>query len=77
MSQTIPVVSDGEVFRPTAPVNLPPGGEYHVTVDDSDAQPEAEVMPEIFRLILDRARDLGVGDLAEQHDHYLYGTPKR
>ena len=22
-------------------------------------------------------RDLGVGDFAEQHDHYLYGGPKR
>jgi hypothetical protein len=25
-----------------------------------------------FRRILDRAADLGVTDLAEQHDHYLY-----
>ena len=23
------------------------------------------------------AVDTGIGDLAEQHDHYLYGTPKR
>lgn len=23
------------------------------------------------------AEDLGVDDLAEQHDHYLYGTPRR
>jgi hypothetical protein len=34
-------------------------------------------VPEVFRRILERTRDLGVGDLAEQHDHYLYGTPKR
>jgi hypothetical protein len=34
-------------------------------------------MPEVFLRILERARDLGIGDLAEQHNHYLYGTPKR
>ncbi len=30
-----------------------------------------------FKRILDRATDLGVSDLAEQHDHYLYGIEKR
>ena len=29
-----------------------------------------------FRRILERATDLGVTDLAENHDHYLYGTDK-
>lgn len=29
-----------------------------------------------FQRILGRATDLGVSDLAEQHDHYLYGTEK-
>ena len=29
-----------------------------------------------FQRILERATDLGVNDLAEQHDHYLYGTDK-
>ena len=27
--------------------------------------------------LLNLAMDLGVEDLAEQHDHYLYGTEKR
>ena len=30
-----------------------------------------------FQRILERATDLGVTDLSEQHDHYLYGTEKR
>lgn len=30
-----------------------------------------------FQRILSRATDLGVSDLAEQHDHYLYGTEKQ
>jgi hypothetical protein len=30
-----------------------------------------------FERILARATDLGVSDLAEQHDHYLYGAEKQ
>ena len=30
-----------------------------------------------FKHILARATDLGISDLAEQHDHYLYGTEKQ
>ena len=30
-----------------------------------------------FQRILARATDLGVNDLAEQHDHYLYGIGKQ
>ncbi len=29
-----------------------------------------------FQVILEHATDLGVTDLAEHHDHYLYGTDK-
>ena len=77
MARTITVVFDGEVFRPREPVDLPANSEYQLTVQEPTPHPETRDMPEVFRRILDRARDLGVGDLAEQHDHYLYGTPKR
>ena len=30
-----------------------------------------------FQRILGRATDLDVSDLAEQHDHYFYGTEKQ
>ena len=30
-----------------------------------------------FQHIRERATDLGVTDLAEQHDHYLYGVEKK
>lgn len=33
--------------------------------------------PTSISRILERATDLGIPDLAEQHDHYLYGSPKR
>jgi hypothetical protein len=41
---------------------------------------EKRVYPQLtpaFQRILERATDLGVDDLAAQHDHYLYGTDKR
>jgi hypothetical protein len=43
------------------------------------ARCERQTEPTIraFRRILERATDLGVSDLAEQHDHYLYGTDKK
>ncbi len=28
-------------------------------------------------LLADDAIDTGIGDLAEEHDHYAHGTPKR
>jgi len=31
----------------------------------------------LTRLIAECAIDIGVPDLASQHDHYLYGIPKR
>ncbi|MBI4690324.1 MAG: hypothetical protein HY754_08680 [Nitrospirae bacterium] len=31
----------------------------------------------IFNVILDSAMDMGIKDLARNHDHYLYGTEKR
>jgi hypothetical protein len=38
---------------------------------------QAEPSTTAFQRILGRATDLGVSDLAEQHDHYLYGTEKQ
>lgn len=31
----------------------------------------------VFDVILDSAMDIGIKDLAHNHDHYLYGTQKR
>ncbi|MGH2584370.1 MAG: antitoxin family protein [Dehalococcoidia bacterium] len=77
MARTVTATYDGEVLRPQEPIDLEPNKSYRVTIEEDVEQPQAHEMPEVFRRILARARDLGVGDLAEQHDHYLYGTPKR
>jgi hypothetical protein len=46
-------------------------------VEAARQQRQAESPTRAFRRILERATDLGVTDLAEQHDHYLYGVDKR
>jgi predicted DNA-binding antitoxin AbrB/MazE fold protein len=67
---------DGEVFRPTEPVNLPPGTEYDVTIHDGQAATPAHERPLLRYLDLVQEVDLPP-DFAAQHHHYLYGTPKR
>ena len=39
----------------------------------AQAREQADTVPNALMRILDRATDLGVADLAEEHDHYLYG----
>ncbi|MBM4460231.1 MAG: hypothetical protein FJ011_21110 [Chloroflexi bacterium] len=41
------------------------------------SRPEAKASTRAFQRILNRATDLGIEDLAEQHDHYLYGIDKQ
>ena len=43
----------------------------------SPVQKPAPTESDPLRKIAAMAQDLGVDDLAEQHDHYLYGTKKR
>jgi hypothetical protein len=78
MSHTFEVVYDGKVLQPTEPVDLLPNVRYRVTVLE-EVQPQAKPsdMPRSVARILEIAQPLGVSDLAEQHDHYLYGLPKK
>jgi len=78
--QTFEAIYDGEVLRPQQPVDLEPNTRYRVTIEVSPTEEVAEeraVESGPFDRILALAQDLGVPDLAEHHDHYLYGTPKR
>jgi len=65
------------VFDP--PVALPEGAEVQVQVLPSPAEPaaaEALSLCERLKPFVGAAKGLPA-DFAAQHDHYLYGTPKR
>lgn len=78
---TIKARFDGSVFVPEEPLDLPVGYETEITVTPiSDEEPKEK--PTTF--LADLAKELAEmpsdpdwpEDGAEQHDHYLYGTPK-
>ncbi len=75
--KTINAHFDGKVFVPDEPVQLPMNSPVTLRVESATETDE----PPLLRLV--RALDkLPHGsdartDGAAQHDHYLYGTPKR
>ncbi len=46
-------------------------------IAEANAQEAVRPQTRAFASIMDRATDLGVEDLAAQHDHYLYGVEKK
>lgn len=75
MTKTMKVVFDGSVFRPSGPVHLEAGKQYTITVKPLLEDPDAERDPAFD--ISSLAVTTGITDLAKEHDHYLYGHPKR
>jgi hypothetical protein len=64
---------DGRFIVPDEPVQLPVGQRLRLHVE------VLEPSPPRFAELLDFASDLPEAppDLSAQHDHYLYGAPKR
>ena len=79
MTRTIKAYFDGKVFVPDEPVDAPAGVAVTVQLVD-DAKPSSAhgTLADLadWAETLPRLPD-SPGDAAAQHDHYLYGTPKR
>ncbi|SCL76751.1 hypothetical protein L21_2694 [Methanoculleus chikugoensis] len=75
MTKTLKVLFDGTVFRPSGPVDLEAGKKYTITIQLSPENSDATADPAFD--IASLAVDTHISDLAAEHDHYLYGTPKR
>lgn len=73
MTRIIHAHFDGKVIVPDEPVQLPIGEPLRIHLEWT----ESNVPP--FADLLNFAADLTDApvDLAAQHDHYLYGSPKR
>jgi hypothetical protein len=76
MVKTLTVVFDGEVFRPSGPIDLEPSTSCVITIVSQ--VPPTKKAEEAWD-VLDRMTGTieGPEDWSAEHDHYLYGTPKR
>ena len=74
MSQTITAVFDGEVLRPDTPLDLEPNARYVLTIQPAPSRGEHNVWDTLERLA---GTVDAPPDWSSEHDHYLYGTPKR
>jgi predicted DNA-binding antitoxin AbrB/MazE fold protein len=69
---------DGHVFVPRQPVDLPAGYKVTVSVVPTTHDASEKSLLDLLRLADKFPRDPNAPtDRAAQHDHYLYGTPKR
>ena len=76
MAITVEAVYENGVLKPTTPLPFKEHEKVILTVEPAGpslveriAARAAALPPEVLALLPD--------DLASQHDHYLYGTPKR
>lgn len=71
MLKTLTAVFDGQVLRPDAPLNLEPNTRYVITVEPVPSADAWDVLEKLAGTIT------APSDWSSEHDHYLYGTPKR
>ncbi len=82
MEKIATVYYDGEVFRPEDPVDLEPNTRYIISIGEVPASQEPvspDKQPNDVWQLLERLAGTidGPTDWSAEHDHYLYGTPKR
>jgi hypothetical protein len=76
---TVKARFDGSVFIPEQPVDLPAGSVVENPLPSSMPAPATTTpLSELAKLLEQFPSDPDwPPDAAAQHDHYLYGTPKR
>jgi AF2212-like len=76
MGKTITAVYDGESLKPLEPIDLERDHHYAVRIEEV---PQQEVAGGDAWAVLSSLVGTvdAPSDWAEEHDHYLYGTPKR
>ncbi len=74
MGKTLTAVFDGDVLRPDSPVDLKPHTRYMITVE-KELGMESPTAWEVLEGLTGMLE--GPKDWAAEHDHYLYGSPKR
>ncbi len=73
MSQIIHAIYDGEVLRPEDENDLEPNTRYLLIIEKDERVAEvATDVPYPLTVIESIATDMGVSDLAENHDRYAH-----
>ncbi len=75
MTRTLTAVFDGEVLRPDDTLDLKPNARYRVTVEDEVVIAEEQSAWDVLAQLASTVD--APADWATEHDHYLYGSPKR
>lgn len=80
--ETVKGIFQNGVACPTEPVEGHEGQQVTIIFLEESQTEEPPPMTEedweaLVKLLRDCAMDTGIPDLAHQHDHYLYGTPKK
>jgi hypothetical protein len=78
MSTTFHATFDGKVLHPEEDVDLKPNTRYVVIIEGEEKESKTSGEEEEYPLTFIRslATDMGVSDLAENHDYYAHGQPK-
>jgi hypothetical protein len=76
---TVKARFDGRVFIPEQPVDLPAETVVEIIITPPDTKSSARApLADLAELMKQFPADPDMpADAAAQHDHYLYGTPKR
>ncbi|MDW7726820.1 MAG: hypothetical protein SCH70_06840 [Candidatus Methanoperedens sp.] len=73
-TKTLHAIFDGNVLRPEGAVNLEPNVRYLVTIERKEETGEQSLWDTLNKF---SGKVEGPEDWSKEHDHYLYGVPKR
>lgn len=75
MTKTLEAVFDGEVFRPEGKIDLIPNRHYILVIREKDEEPDSLNAWDILDKLTGTVE--APQDWALEHDHYLYGVPRK
>ena len=75
MTKTLEAVFDGEVFRPEGRIDLIPNRQYILIVREKDQEPNSLNAWDVLDKLTGTVE--APEDWALEHDHYLYGVPRK
>ena len=83
MTQRITAIVENGILRPTSPLGLPDGARVEVTIlnpTEAAGEPQqSRSVKDLVKQIIDLPIESTDPDpnTSRDHDHYLYGTPRR